>query len=245
MAKIITVCGSPNSGKTTISTAMGISLSKRGFNTCVIYCNDVVPSIPVLLPQSTIKVGDVKQKSIGKILNLADFSTNDILNNVVYVKQLPRLSFLGYAYGENSNTYARFTNFDVYNFYAKLSEMVDFIIVDSVSNLNNNLSTIALENADVILRVGGSSYSDVSYFASNLEELNINKENELIVFGKQDSKDAFSELTEFYGGSIDFVIKKNPVIENMMKYGEYITGTFPQSYMNSINEIINRFNFMM
>ena len=64
MAKIITVCGSPNSGKTTISTAMGISLSKRGFNTCVIYCNDVVPSIPVLLPQSTIKVGEIYGRGV-------------------------------------------------------------------------------------------------------------------------------------------------------------------------------------
>lgn len=245
MAKIITVCGSPNSGKTTIATAMGITLSRKGFNTCVIYCDDIVPTLPVLLPQSTLKIGDLKQRSIGKILSLADFSTNDILSNMIYLKQFNRLSLLGYAYGENTNTYHQFTNFDIYNFYSKMSEMVDFIVVDGSNNPNNGLTTVSLENSDVVLRVGGSSYSDISYFASNLKELNINEENELVIFGKQDVKDAFSELSEFYGGHIDFTIKKNPKIEEMMKYGEYFMGKFPPSYIKSIEEIINRFNFMM
>ena len=81
MAKIISVFGPPNSGKTTLSVAMSEALAEKGYDVCLVCCDKVVPTIPVLLPQSVTKANaamDVRH-SVGKILNCVDFSENDII----------------------------------------------------------------------------------------------------------------------------------------------------------------------
>ena len=94
MAKIISVYGPPNSGKTTVVASLSEVLANKGYNVCIVCCDYSVPTIPVLLPQSVNRVDAPTNKirSIGKILNTVDFSESDILSQFVYTNKYKNIN---------------------------------------------------------------------------------------------------------------------------------------------------------
>lgn len=247
MAKIISVFGPPNSGKTTLSVAMSEALAEKGYNVCLVCCDKVVPAIPVLLPQSVTKAGaamDVRH-SVGKILNCVDFSESDILKQCVYTKKYKKIILMGYAYGENENTYPLPTDFDVFSFYGKLSDMVDYVIIDCANNITEPLSRVGIEHSDNVIRVAGGSYKDITYYASNetiIPEGEVKRDRHIIVAPKVHKKDNIDYLDSFYG-NIDYKIKYFPEVKTMMDYGEYFIKNFPPQYLSVVNQMLEEINF--
>ena len=245
---MVSVFGPPGSGKTTVSVALAEQIAEKGYNVCIVCCEDVVPTIPTLLPQTVSRVNEVETKvrSIGKILNSMEFSAEDILQQCVYSKKYRRIVLIGYTLGENRNTYPTPTDYDIYAFYSKLSTMVDYIIVDCASDiLSSGLSRVGIANSDTVIRLAGGSYKDVVYYASvmpSLPEGNVKKENYIVVFPKVQKNDVIDDLVEFYG-RIDFKIKFFPSIQEKQQYGEYFEKEFPSQYKDVIKKILEIVNF--
>lgn len=247
MAKIISVFGPPGSGKTTVSVALAHTLADKKFNVCIICCDDLVPTIPTLLPQSVNKVNDMSTKirSIGKILTSVEFSTEDILQQCVYSKKYSKIVLLGYALGENRQTYPQPTDYDIYSFYQKLSTIVDYIIIDCSSDLSNPLTKVGMERSDHIIRLGGSEYKDIVYFASVIDSIpegEVKKEDHIVLFPKIKKDDAVDDLSDFFGG-IDYQIQASEEVKNMLKFGECFIKEFPSSYKNVIKKMLEEINF--
>lgn len=242
MSKLISVIGSPNSGKTTVSVALARRLAAMKNNVCIICCDQVVPTIPAILPQSTNNVNDPSSKihSIGKVLSNIDFSPNDILAQSAYSK-IDKIILIGYAYGENRLSYPAPTEYDAYNLYSKISEMVDYVIIDCGNDLSSPLVKVGIEHSDYVLRLAGSTYKDIVYYASNIDlipEGETSKKDHIIIHPKYKRKDNIDFVSDFYGG-VDYYLSYDPNIEKMMEYGEYFVKAFPAKYNKELDKILN------
>lgn len=247
MAKLISVYGPPNSGVTTLCMGMAQVLSKKKYSVCVVCCNNLVPTIPTIIPQSANKVGAVsnKIKSIGKVLKLINFTTNDILEQFVYSKSYNNIALIGYGYGETNLTYPEPTEYDVYSFFGKLSEMVDYIILDCDKNPLNMITKVGLEKADAIIKVCGAGYKDIAYFASInsiLPEGEVKKADHITVFPDIKKNENVDYLGEFYD-HIDFQMKHDNEISKMFTYGEYLLKDFPKKYIDVVKKVIEQIDF--
>lgn len=71
--------------------------------------------------------------------------------------------------GENAFTYPKYTIIQAKEFIAELRNMVDFVIVDCSSHLSDDiLSTAALMESDVVLRLINCDLKSISYLSSQL-----------------------------------------------------------------------------
>lgn len=103
LSKVITVWGSPNSGKTTLTIKLARRLSKN--NNVIMLSTDIIaPPIGTILPYTR-----EENKSLGKLLEMVTLTQEDILKNLITLKDNKNLTFLGYRQGENYKTYAEYT----------------------------------------------------------------------------------------------------------------------------------------
>lgn len=246
MAKIISVFGPPNSGTSILSTLIGLVLSERG-NVGIIYCDNRIPTIPVIYPSDTLNVTETKKiQSIGKILTSPKITDEDILRQVVTIPNWKRVGLLGYAYGENKDTYAYPTSYDVVELLNKFSNMTDYIVVDCGSDIEDTLPAIALENSDNIIRVCGCEYKDIVYYASNLQfvsENTVSHKNHITVFPKTKIDDAPEDLRSFYG-SIDYIGEYSKVMEEIVRQGQILFTRPPAQYLKMVKKIVEEMSFI-
>ena len=247
MAKVISIYGPPDSGKTTVAVSLSEVLANKNYNVCMVCCDYSVPTMSVLLPQTVNRVGAPASKirSIGKILNTVDFSESDILSQFVYSNKYKNIVLIGYAYGENIESYPVPTEYDVYDFIKKLSNMVDFIIVDCGNDITFPLPKVFIENSDSVIKIVGSTYKDIVYYASNeslIPEGQVKKSDHILVAPNIYKQDNLEYLKGFYG-PINYEIKHDDNIEKMMAYGEYFIKDFPNKYLEGIKKLSEEVNF--
>ena len=241
MAKIIAFWGAPNSGSTTLCAAFGRMFAKSGKETVIVACDTTKPTIPVVLP-SSIQHKDTSGKtvtrSVGKVLSRVEFSENDILEQLVPVPSTAHLAMIGYAYGENDETYAAPTEYDVYEFYAKLAAMTDYILIDCAHDLSNRLTAVGMDNADLIIRVGGCRYDDMVYFASNLAlcPTHTPLEDHVVVFPMVQPTDSVEDVTPFFS-VVDYTLDYSKYIAEMKLRGTLMIDAFPVGYMKIVKQI--------
>lgn len=120
MAKIISVIGSPGSGKTTVALKLAQELYCSTSNGAVIYLSPSlkVPALGVLFPN--YKPDSVF--SLGAMFDKTDIFEEDVLNHLVTVKAMNNFGCLGYMTGENKYTYAQLTEDKVSSFLMCLTE---------------------------------------------------------------------------------------------------------------------------
>lgn len=164
MSNIISVWGSPCSGKTTIATKIAlnyISLHKR---VALICCDNQAPALPVLFPNW--KPDDLF--SIGTALAQEEVIDDSIYSNCITMKKYSNLIVLGYKDAENKFSYPRLTSYKVVEFIHVLSEIVDYIIFDCCSDLEDIISNTAIQNSNVVLRLHTPEIKSVSWSTSQL-----------------------------------------------------------------------------
>lgn len=123
--------------------------------------------------------------------------------------------------------------------------MVDYIIVDCGNDITSPLCKVSLEHSDSILRIAGSSYKDVVYYALNeplIPEGAVKKEGHILVAPKMVKQDNKEYLKGFYG-DIQYKMKFDESISKMMAFGEYFIKDFPSHYLNEIKKICEEVNF--
>lgn len=249
MGKLLAVWGSPNSGKTTLACAIAVHLAFMKKEVAVVMCDNTTPTISTVLPQVTnhVNATGTKLKSIGKIVSAVEFSTNDIYQQFVMVPNYKHLVLIGYAYGENGDSYATPVVYDVYDFYDKLSELVDYVIIDCTSDLlHNPLTTVGLEVAEAIVRTGGSTYKDLSFFTSQKPLFPGGKvayDDHIIVFPRVKPKDAVEDIRGFYG-NIDYKLSESADISRAMECGELLLKPYPPSYRAAVKKMVEGLNLL-
>ena len=108
MAKFIAIWGSPNSGKTTFATKLARSIYEEYQSTVIVlYADNETPSLPVVFPN--YKKEDLF--SLGVPLSKTDITAEDVVKQIVTVKNKLNFGFLGFIDGENKYTYPAFDGF--------------------------------------------------------------------------------------------------------------------------------------
>lgn len=193
MGKVISIFGSPGSGKTTFSVKFANEIAKEK-SVIVVFTDILCPVIPTILDNADNK------KSLGKILSSAQVTKDLILQNCISVNK--NLGVIGYAERENIFTYPQFTRPSVVDLIDYLKDLADYIIIDLSSNFTTDLlSTTALEISDKVIRMTSSRLKDICYFNSHLpllSDMKFKTNEHIRVISNFKSYDAIEELKEVY-----------------------------------------------
>ena len=164
-SKMIAVWGSPNSGKTALSVKLAEYLYRvYKASVIVVFADYNVPSLPVVLAGD--KNFDIQ--SIGNALSKTEVTENEVLKNINTIKGKVNLGFVGYRQGENKYTYPEYNCEKAKALLSVLEGLVDIVVVDCSSHLEDKLSVNAIGMADKILRIGLPDLKSVSFFSSVL-----------------------------------------------------------------------------
>ncbi len=234
MSKIITIWGSPNSGKTLFSTKLANQLSIT-HNTIVVHCDMVAPPLGTILPYSS-----EKDKSLGKVLEVPTLTQEDILKNLITIKSNKNLAFIGYAQGENHKTYADYEEDRARELIINLSHIVEYVILDTSSYIHCDiLSKTAIKLADETIRTCGSDLKSISYFKSILPlmiEKSYNLNIHMKILSKIEEHEPKAIITNHYG-EISYDLPYTKEIQNQYREGllfEELQDKQSQGYNNTL-----------
>ncbi len=160
--KMIAVWGNKGSGKTTTAVKLAVRLAAMKKEVIVVLTEITAPDINVLLPFA---------RDINTMGNL--WATPDCSMEAIYKAcnstNSNYLGILAYKSGENVFSYPDYTKDNIMDIFMKLKNMADYIIVDCVDVFAYNvLTTVALELADKVIRMGEATTKAFSFFDSNL-----------------------------------------------------------------------------
>ena len=164
--KIVAIWGSPNSGKTTFATKLATAIYDSYRSTVIVlYCNLETPVLPIIFPN--MKHEDVG--SVGIPLAKVDIENEDVIANLVTVKERQNFGFLGYRGGENKYTYPKYGRGKAEDLLDVLCKLADYVVVDCISDIESSiLSSVSMEKADQIIRLSSPDLKSVSYNLSQM-----------------------------------------------------------------------------
>lgn len=122
MAKLITVTG--NSCKTVFSFLLAQHLSQK-YRCALISTDGFQPGYATLMPSKPERADD----SLGRLLTIVSISQSDILTNGDFINN--NLFMLSYRSGQTPMTFPEITPYNMDELIRCLSEITDFIIVDT------------------------------------------------------------------------------------------------------------------
>lgn len=166
MSKMIAVCGSPESGKTTASLKLAQELYYQKKGSVIFLSPDMrVPSMAFIFPHS--KTSDLY--SIGKALDKTDIYQEDILKQLVPVKTMRDFGFFGYTAGENRHSYPRPTEDKITALFRVMKEIADYVVVDCVSDSDDLITRMAINRADNVIQMVTPDLKSIAYYTSQAE----------------------------------------------------------------------------
>lgn len=149
--RIIAVWGSPHSGKTVFATKFAECLYRESRGTVIVLYTDILtPSLPVLFPNRK----SPELYSVGTVLSKTDIYANDVVSNLITVKECMNFGYLGYRNGENPFSFPDYSDAKAENLLTVLCELADYVVVVCMSNPENSiLSATAMKQAGMISEV--------------------------------------------------------------------------------------------
>ena len=164
MNNITAVWGSPSSGKTVTSMKLARELEAARRNVIVIFADLFCPVLPSVLPEV-----DAGNRTLGRLLSKPHIKQIDILQTAIPIPKHEYIAVIGYKNGDNIFTYPEFLAERVTEFFSQLRKVADYVIIDCSSILTEDgFTTIALQQADKVLRLVNADLKSYSYFTSHL-----------------------------------------------------------------------------
>lgn len=234
--KMIAVWGSGGSGKTTAAVKLAALLAEKKKEVILVLTDIIAPDMSVLLPFAK------DTRSMGHIWALPS-NTDTILKALVTTKS-DYIGILGYKNGENVFSHPDYSKENIMDIYTKLKTMADYIIVDCVPEFAYNvLTTVALELADQVIRIGEATTKSFSFFDANLPLLTDSRykaEQHIRVLSKVKSIQAKEAALSHYGGVL-VELPYTEELETQMLEGELFT----LGNSKSMKNITNSFNHIL
>lgn len=240
MAKLIAVWGSPNSGKTSfmVKLAREIYASNSASKVICITPDNITPTLPIIFPNK--KAEDFY--SLGKLLDLADFTTNDVLRHFVLAKGIKNVIFMGYTYGENKYTYAEYTAEKANTFLDMCKYLADYVIVDCSSSLEDRVSYYAMLKADKVYRLASPTLKSISFMASTLpmykeEKYGFDKHISVMNVNEQDVYMPVDDACHLLG-NVKFTVPYNADFKKQFYNGELLEMIKDKKYQAVWKELV-------
>ena len=231
MAKIIAVCGSPASGKTT--SALKIAEEIYFYAKCPVLFispDTNTPALSYLFPRSK----DTELFSLGAVLDKTTVTSEDILKQTISTDSMKNFGFLGLKVGENKYSYAKPTEDKVREFLVACSQVVSFVVVDCSSNFDDLVSEVAMREANVNIQLISPDLRSMGYYSAYEEKYNSIADKCIKVINLMDN-DIFLPIEEVkaHFKGVDFMLPYSRPLKQ-----QAITGTLIQKIPDSKYENI-------
>ena len=163
MSKVITVWGSPGSGKSMFCCILAKALTKEKQKAIIINADLSTPMLPVWLPEQMIEAN----ASVGQVLSSMEIDTTLVASKVTVLKSYPFIGVMGYSAGENPLSYPEVKYDMVLKLIEAAKKLVDFVILDCCSNMTNVFTPAAIEAGDAIVRILTPDLKGVNYLKAH------------------------------------------------------------------------------
>ena len=162
--KIVALWGSPSSGKTVTSMKLARELELMKKNVIIVFADLFCPVVSTVMPSV-----DVKSRTLGSLLSKPHIKQLDIMQTAIPYPKHEHIAIIGYKNGDNIFTYSEFLAERVAELISQLRQVADYVIIDCSSVLTEDgFTTIALQQADKVLRLCNADLKAFSYFTSHL-----------------------------------------------------------------------------
>ncbi len=163
MGKLIAVCGSPGSGKTTATLKLAQEIYDLKKTTVIFLSPDLnVPSLAYMFPGGR----DSDLFSLGVALDKTDIYKEDLLRQTIGTKKMSNLGYLGFKLGENRYSYPRPTEDKVDQLFAVLKDLAEYVICDCTCQEDDLISNMAKRDCDSAVQLFCPDFRSISYYAS-------------------------------------------------------------------------------
>lgn len=218
MAKIIAVCGSPVSGKTTA----GIKIAQEIYFTAkcpvlFISPDTNTPAFSYIFPRSK----DTELFSLGVALDKTTITSEDILKQTVNADSMKDFGFLGLKTGENKYSYAKPTEEKIREFFVSCGNIAPIVFVDCTSSFDDLVSEVAMREADINIQLITPDLRSMGYYSAYEEKYNAIADKCIKVINLMDN-DIFLPIEEVkaHFKGVDFMLPYSRSLKQ-----QAITGT--------------------
>ncbi|MBR5090565.1 MAG: hypothetical protein IK093_14135 [Ruminiclostridium sp.] len=221
MSKLIAVCGSPHSGKTTAALKLAQEIYHAKKTSVMFVSPDMnVPCMAYLFPNGK----DSDLYSLGVVLDKTDIFREDVLKQSVFVKTMQNFGLLGFKLGENRYSYPRPTEDKVTRLFSVLRDSVEYVICDCTCDTDDLISSIAKRDCDIAVQMYSPDMKCISYYASCVNQFLLIEDKKLKVLNVMD-KDIYVPIyeTETHFHGMDFKLPYERELKQQM-----ITGTISE-----------------
>lgn len=209
--KMLTIMGSPGSGKTTTAIKLARALAAERNNVIVVLCDPFTPAIPSLIP-----AGMTHDTSFGLLLTSPGITQKNILDACVPVAGSGYISLLGYRMGESLMSYPKVTRDRALEVFVLLRYLADYVIIDSTTVLEADpASFVAIETADIVLKMGTANLKGVSWFRTHapmLSDSRYRKGSHFMAVGNLKAGQDWEAVAGEFGG-VDYVLPYSEELE--------------------------------
>jgi len=237
--QILAVWGSSGSGKTVTAIKLAKEIADRKKNVLLLLCDDICPALPTIFKSKAPIDG-----SLGEVLSAPNITQEVILKNCITFDKNPYISMLGYKAGENPFSYAEYKKERAIDFLVLLRHIVDYVVIDCSSILTESIiSTVALEVADEVIRLGSCDLKSISYFMSVLpliSDSKFNSDRHVKVLSQVRPMQSGDEYRNAYSGVSYTLPYVQPVEEqnDTLSLFENITGKTSKNFETVIKTIV-------
>lgn len=238
MSKVITVWGSPGSGKSMFCCILAKALTKSKEKAIIINADFSVPMLPVWLPAQPTENG----VSVGQVLSALEIDNALVASHVTVLKSYPFIGLMGYTAGENPLSYPEVKYESVKLLITAAAQLVDYVILDCSSNMTNFFTPAAIESANVAVRILTPDLKGVSYLAAHqplLTDARFHYHDHLTFAGLARPFHAIDEMAHQIGG-IDGLLPYGKELERCGTEGNLFgaIGYCNPKYTSSLNKVL-------
>lgn len=237
MSKMIAICGSPDSGKTTAALKLAQELYYGKKGSVLFLSPDMsVPSLAYIFPHC--KESDLY--SVGKALDRTDICRDDLMKQLVTVKTMLNFGFLGYKAGENQFSYPRPTEDKVLSLFSAMKDIADFTVVDC-SGDDDLISQMAVKQADYVVQMITPDLKCMAYYSSHTDLFVSIADRGIKVMCIRD-KDLYLPKDEVaaHFKNISFILPYSRMLKQQVLTGTLSERLADRKYREQIAQISNR-----